>query len=252
LKYGREKFLRDFLIPEMKEVGKALGFKQVPTPKLEDIDFEDNVLMSRVYSRLIELGVLTPEEGFDVFQTGRLPTPEESLESQKKYKDLRANGYYQPLIGGTKEAGGPSSGGSSKSPSGNSGRPSGTGGIKQSIPRVKASEFLNESSAINNKFSCDKMKKVIASLTALEKKIESALKTKYGIKKLNKQQAEIVSDVSILIAQNEKLETWNEAFNLYIEDPSKSNAEIYDKIDELALSHGLDNRSAAILYHSKL
>jgi hypothetical protein len=249
LKYGREKFLRDFLIPEMKEVGKALGFKQVPTPKLEDIDFEDNVLMSRVYSRLIELGVLTPEEGFDVFQTGRLPTPEESLESQKKYKDLRANGYYQPLIGGAKEAGGPSSGGSNKSPSGDSGRPSGTGGIKQSIPRVKASISGDK---IDNKFSCDKMKKVISSLTSLEKKIESILKAKFNIKKLNKQQGEIVSDISILIAQNEELENWNEVSNSYIEDPSKSNQEIYNKVDELALSHSLDNRSAAILYHSKL
>jgi hypothetical protein len=252
LKYGREKFLRDFLIPEMKEVGKALGFKQVPTPKLEDIDFEDNVLMSRVYSRLIELGVLTPEEGFDVFQTGRLPTPEESIESQKKYKDLRANGYYQPLIGGTKEAGGPSSGGSSKSPSGNSGRPSGTGGVKQISPRVKASERTDEVDTINNKFSCDKMKKVISSLTSLEKKIESILKAKFNIKKLNKQQGEIVSDLSILIAQNEELENWNEVSDSYIEDPSKSNQEIYNKVDQLALSHSLDNRSAAILYHSKL
>jgi hypothetical protein len=252
LKYGREKFLRDFLIPEMKEVGKALGFKQVPIPKLEDIDFEDNVLMSRVYSRLIELGVLTPEEGFDVFQTGRLPTPEESLESQKKYKDLRANGYYQPLIGGTKEAGAPSSGGSSKSPSGNSGRPSGTTGIKQVTTRVKASAPADEENGSNNKFSCDKMKKVVSSLTLLEKKIESILKAKFNIKKLNKEQAGIVSDMSILIVQNEELENWNEVCAEYVEDPSKSNSDIYNKIDELAAYHGLDNRSAAILYHSKL
>ena len=252
LKYGREKFLRDFLIPEMKEVGKALGFKQVPIPKLEDIDFEDNVLMSRVYSRLIELGVLTPEEGFDVFQTGRLPTPEESLESQKKYKDLRANGYYQPLIGGTKEAGGPSSSGSSKSPSGNSGRPSGTTDIKQVTTRVKASAFADEENSSNNKFSCDKMKKIVSSLTLLEKKIESILKAKFNIKKLNKEQATIVSDMSILIVQNEELENWNEVCAEYVEDPSKSNSDIYNKIDELAAAHGLDNRSAAILYHSKL
>ena len=208
--------------------------------------------MSRVYSRLIELGVLTPEEGFDVFQTGRLPTPEESLESQKKYKDLRANGYYQPLIGGTKEPGGPSSSGSSKNPSGNSGRPSGTTGVKQVTPRVKASTMDDEDNNSNNKFSCDKMKNVMSSLTSLEKKIESILKAKFNIKKLNKEQAAIVSEISILIAQNEELQNWNEFCAEYVEDPSKSNSDIYNKIDELAASHGLDNRSAAILYHSKL
>jgi hypothetical protein len=250
LKYGREKFLRDFLIPEMKEVGKALGFKQIPTPKLEDVDFEDNVLMSRVYSRLIELGVLTPEEGFDVFQTGRLPTSEESLESQKKYKDLREKGYYQPLIGAPKDGAAPSGTGGSKNPAGNSGRPSGTTGIKQKTPRKQVAASENE--PIHNQFSCDKMKKVISSLTSIEKKIESALKAKFNIKKLNQEQLSVVSDIAILIAQNEELENWNDVLNLYVEDTSKSNPEIYNKIDELAASHGLDNRSATILYHSKL
>jgi hypothetical protein len=245
LKYGREKFLRDFLIPEMKEVGKALGFKQIPMPKLEDIDFEDNVLMSRVYSRLIELGVLTPEEGFDVFQSGRLPTSEESVESQKKYKDLKDKGYYQPLIGGIKETEKPASSGGSKSPTSDTGRPSGTVGIKQSSPR-KASATEQKT----NNFSCNKMKDVISSLTNLEKTIESTLKKKFKIKKLNTQQLEIVSEIAILIAQNEKIENWKACSSDYVENPSKSNQEIYEEIENLALLHSLDVRSASILFHS--
>jgi hypothetical protein len=78
------------------------------------------------------------------------------------------------------------------------------------------------------------------------------LKAKFNIKKLNKEQSGIVSDMSILVVQNEELENWNEVCAEYVEDPSKSNSDIYNKIDELAASHGLDNRSAAILYHSKL
>jgi hypothetical protein len=95
------------------------------------------------------------------------------------------------------------------------------------------------------------MKKVISSLTSIEKKIESILKAKFNIKKLNKEQLNVVSDIAILIAQNEEFENWNDVLNLYVEDPSKSNLEIYSKIDELAACHGLDNRSAAILYHSR-
>ena len=244
LKYGREKFLKDFLIPEMKEVGRALGFKQVPTPKLEDIDFEDNVLMSRVYSRLIELDVLTPEEGFDVFQSGRLPTSQESIESQKRYKDLKDKGYYKPLIGGAKEGEAPSGTGGNKNPAGDSGRPSGTKNIKQSSPR-KVSASSNES------FSCTKMKSVIASLTELERKIELSLKKKFKLKKLNEEQANIVSELAITIAQNEKLEDWNSIFDKYVENPSKNNEDIYKQVDELAIIHSLDNRSASILFHSK-
>jgi hypothetical protein len=244
LKYGREKFLRDFLIPEMKEVGKALGFKQVPTPKLEDIDFEDNVLMSRVYSRLIELGVLTPEEGFDVFQSGRLPTSEESIESQKRYKDLKDKGYYKPIIGGAKEGEESTGTGGNKNPAGNSGRPAGTGGNKQSVPRkqVKAS---------NSKFSYNKMKEVISSLTTLEKDIESSLKAKFKIKKLNKQQIDVVSDLVNLVAQNENLQNWKSTYKKYIDNPTVASLDIINEIDELAAIHGLDSRSACILYHSK-
>lgn len=250
LKYGREKFLRDFLIPEMKEVGKALGFKQIPMPKLEDVDFEDNVLMSRVYSRLIELGVLTPEEGFDVFQSGRLPTSEESIESQKKYKELKDKGYYQPLIGGAKEAEKPGSSGGSKSPTSNTGRPAGTSGVKQSSPR-KVSIQVSAEEKKSNTFSCNKMKEVLSSLTNLEKNIESALKKKFKIKKLNAEQLEVASEVAILIAQNEKIDNWESCYFDYIENPSKCNEEIHEKISDLALLHSLDMRSASILFHSQ-
>jgi len=244
LKYGREKFLRDFLIPEMKEVGKALGFKQVPTPRLEDIDFEDNVLMSRVYSRLIELGVLTPEEGFDVFQSGRLPTSEESIESQKRYKDLKDKGYYKPIIGGAKEGEESTGTGGSKNPAGNSGRPAGTGGNKQSVPRkqVKAS---------NSKFSYSKLKNVISSLTELEKEIESTLKAKFKIKKLNKEQLSVASDLAILVAQNEPFSNWKSVYKKYIDNPISENSNIAEEVDSIALEHGLDSRSACMLYHSK-
>ena len=241
LKYGREKFLRDFLIPEMKEIGKKLGFKQMPEPKLEDIDFEDNVLMSRVYSRLIELGVLTPEEGLGVFETGRLPTAEESIESQKKYKQLRDQGYYTPLIGGVKEQ--PSQGtGGNKSPTSNVGRPAGTG-VKQSVTRQKVSA--------SEEFSCSKLKDTVIAITQLESKIEKELKAKFKIKKLTKEQLEVVSDLAIVVAQNENLKDWGVEFKKYIDDSSLTNRDLNEKIDEIAARFELDSRTAAILFHSK-
>lgn len=251
LKYGREKFLRDFLIPEMKEVGKVLGFKQIPIPKLEDVDFEDNVLMSRVYSRLIELGVLTPEEGFEVFQTGRLPTLSESVESQKKYKKLKDDGLYQPIIGGGSKEVSVSSSGGSKDPSGDTGRPSGTTGIKQNSPRKQVSASISEiDNSDKGLFSFERLKVVMSSLTSLESELGSLLKRKFKVKKLNKQQLEVVSDLAIWIAQNEKMKDWTSACEKYVNDPSSSNVEITSAIEELAIKYGLDSRSASILFHS--
>ena len=68
----------------------------------EEVDLRDTSVYSRIYSRLIELGVLTAEEGMQAIESGRFPTPEESLESQKKFQELKNEGLYEPLIGGPK------------------------------------------------------------------------------------------------------------------------------------------------------
>ena len=101
LKQAREAFINEFLFPEIVRISKSLGFKNYPTPYFEDIDLKDDIQYARIYNRLVELGVLTPEEGLTAIETGRLPDPEASLESQVKYKELRDQGYYTPLIGGS-------------------------------------------------------------------------------------------------------------------------------------------------------
>ena len=74
LKQGRRVFLENFLMPEIRRVSKEMGFKNYPTAHFEDVDLRDNSVYSRVYSRLIELGVLTPEEGVQAIESGRFPT----------------------------------------------------------------------------------------------------------------------------------------------------------------------------------
>ena len=46
------------------------------------------------------MGILTPEEGMSALESGRLPTPDESVESQTTYKKLRKKGFYEPMTGG--------------------------------------------------------------------------------------------------------------------------------------------------------
>jgi hypothetical protein len=124
LKQARQAFISEFLIPEIRRISKDLGFKNYPEPQFEDIDLKDDVQYSRIFNRLMELGILTPEEGLKAIESGRLPTPEESELSQEKYRQLRDQGYYQPLIGG------------GAAPSGGAGRPAGTTGIPQTTKNV--------------------------------------------------------------------------------------------------------------------
>jgi hypothetical protein len=58
LKQSRESFLNNFLYPEVRRISRDLGFKNYPTPFFEDIDLKDDVQYSRIYTRLMELGIL--------------------------------------------------------------------------------------------------------------------------------------------------------------------------------------------------
>jgi len=259
LKYGREKFLKDFLIPEMKKVGKALGFKSIPEPKLPDVDFEDNATMSRVYSQLVSLGVLTPDEAIEVFQSGRLPTPEESLESQKKLKPLRDKGYYAPLttptIAQQKElikakppTAGPASGPSGK-PSSPAGRPAGSGGEKQQVKRPQRALGSDES------YSCVAMRGVMVELTKLENQIEAHLRSKFKIRKLSFEQKNVASEIAEAIAVKEEMKDWGVKMADYCDNLNatlSAQTPQEEKIDEVAMTHGLNTMAAAILYHSRI
>jgi len=92
LRQARQTFLNDFLLHEVKRVSKILGFKNYPTPKFEEILLRDNTQKYRVYTRMAELGLLTPEELFQALNSNRLPDKEASMESQKQYLNDRDDG----------------------------------------------------------------------------------------------------------------------------------------------------------------
>jgi hypothetical protein len=101
LKQARESFLTYFLIPEIKRLSKAMGFKGAPpVPYFEDIDLKDESEFNRIVAQLYQYGLLTPEEAFSSLETGRIPTGEESAESQAEFKQYKDKGFYQPIIGG--------------------------------------------------------------------------------------------------------------------------------------------------------
>lgn len=237
LKQARQAFISEFLIPEIRRISKELGFKNYPEPQFEDIDLKDDVQYSRIFNRLMELGILTPEEGLKAIESGRLPTPEESELSQEKYRQLRDQGYYQPLIGG------------GAAPAGGAGRPAGSTGIPQTTKNVKP---IGTSQAELEKYSVSKIKENLVKAQKLEDEVSSKLRELHKIKKMTNQQKEVAAQITHLIIANENPENWNEKILDYIQNPVDKNQESVKEIQEIAYNHQLDTYVSSILKHSKI
>lgn len=100
LKESRNAFLNDFLQPQIKMVCKNMGFKNYPEAKFEEIDIKDEVQFQRVITRLLEIGILTPEQGIESMRTGIYPNEKSLDPAQESYIDKRQKGMYNPLVGG--------------------------------------------------------------------------------------------------------------------------------------------------------
>jgi len=230
LNQGRQAFVNDFLLPEIKRISKALGFRGFPMPYFEEVNLKDNTTQNRVYTRLLELGVLTPEETLKAIETGVLPDMEASVESQRVTKELRDQGYYNPIVGGSKPA--PES----------AGRPTGT----TSIPKqIKATED-------NLSYSFMKVKDNFIKFQELQGSVEAFLKKKHNKKKLNDNQKTVAEEIAKIIIANEKVENWGENVEKYCNNPIDQNHEQVKQINEIAIKHEIDPFMASILFNSKV
>jgi len=237
LKQAREAFINQFLIPEIRRISKDLGFKNYPNPHFQDIDLKDDAQYTRIYNRLMELGILTPEEGIRAIETGRLPTQDESEVSQQKYKELKDKGYYQPLIGGVKQGQ-------------DGGRPVGSK-APQTTKNIKPIG-QGEQSKAEDKFSLCKVKENLIAAQKLEEEVGSFLRKKHNLRKLSNQQKDVADQISKLIIANESPENWISKIEDYANKPFDKNQEIVASINDIAFDHQVDNYLASILFHSKV
>ena len=236
LEQARRTLMEDFLIPEIKRISKAMGFKSYPTPYFDRITLKDDTNMLRIYNRLIELGILTAEEGLEAIDTGRLPDKEMSLKSQEEFKELREQGLYEPLIGGKnqaeikKDAGRPE-GGPAPTPEQN---PAGQG---------------EQSNAVN--YSLTKVTDNLTKASKLFKTVEASLRKKHKIKRLNKEQKQVAEDIACIIIANENPESWDKKVSQYVRKPIDTNHDRIAEVREVAFEHQVDDYLASILLASK-
>ena len=239
LEQGRQAFLNDFLIPEVKRLCKNLGFKNFPMPHFEEIDIRDSSVWNRVSAQLVQLGVLTPEEGLQAIETGRLPDPDESLESQRKFKTLKEEGLYAPVAAGAAAGGGLSSG-----------RPPGSGS-PQTSKNVSPTGGNKKAPALAA-FSMKGISQTFKEYEMLSAKVEDFLKKKHKKKNLNSEQKSIAEQIAQNIIINEEKANWDYSIKAYCEGEKKDNPEKISKLLEISEEHGVDIFSAAILNVSQI
>ena len=231
LKQGRRVFLENFLMPEIRRVSKEMGFKNYPDAHFEEVDLRDTSVYSRIYSRLIELGVLTAEEGMQAIESGRFPTPEESLESQKKFQEHKNEGLYEPLIGGAKM---PQM----------TGRPPGAKKPKEEEKKTP----VGTKAALN--FSLSKIQEHLNLSDKLNLEVEASLRQIHKRKRLSKQQKEVAREITNIVIANEDPPNWLAKAGRYAAEPTDRNHERVKEVQDVAYEHQVDDFLAGILYAS--
>lgn len=241
LKESRNAFLYDFLQPQIKMVCQNLGFRKYPVVKFQETDVKDEVQLQRVATRLMELGVITPQQGMEVLNKGIYPNSADLDAAQEGFIQQRKKGMFNPIVGGTPMINPPESPQeqSPQKPKSEVGRPLGTSDIPQ------------ESSA-NSLYSREALQEVIYQTEALKKTAQAEMRRKLSKKRLNKSEKNMLEELCASIIISEGSRNWEIKLKECI--ASSSNIEKLGTqigVQDIASEHQLDLYSAALLFHSK-
>ena len=240
-------------------VCKAMGFRKFPKPKFTDKDIKDEVQFHRVTTRLMELGILTPQQGVEAMETGILPRASELDEAQEGYVDARGKGFYNPLVGGvpTVEAPGAPLERDMKEKIAEENvfdRREGP------IPEGEAPDITNTpnetgrpvSSTASNLYTRDGIKDTVYATEQLLSTIEAKMKEVHNIKRMSKQKKELAEKLCENIVTAREKSDWEPCALECIEDMNKlANLNSIPEIGEIAAEHNLGFYPAALLYHSQ-
>jgi hypothetical protein len=221
--------------------------------KFVKTDTLDNSDLQKLVTRMMELGVLTPEQGIKTINSGSFPNENDLISAQEKFLKNREDGYYMPLVNSinlkqeaeldtvpqktnnketiqktpvkpnNKTA-------TTSAPSG--GRPIGTSKAKNAFSRkniIEATKLINE----------------------FEFKAFAEFAEKYGVEDLENNKKDLVSSVCESIIVSKEKDQWELTLAAILDDfDSIQDLGISTEILDIASKHQLDDLSAAILYHS--
>jgi hypothetical protein len=230
---AQEAFIKNFLQPEIKRVCQEMGFKNYPTVEFQEKTFKDDLEYDKLYVRLSELGLLTGEEVVEALDSGKLPSNEESLVSQKAFKEARDKGLYAPLLNSKQQM--------QEGATPDGGRPKG----------LKAPQTTKKVKPIGAAFSISKIKDTLLASDKLLHKIQDEHKKKFKLETLSKEQEEACQILVRHIIINEDESKWDKKVNSYMKNPKPLDESNVLEVDEIAAEYGVDDYLASVLFLSK-
>ncbi len=245
LEGGQNCFLQDFLMPEIISICKAMGFRTVPSVKFAPIDLQDEAIMSRLYTQLAQIGVLTAEQAVKAIETQMLPDADEMKIGQEQYKKDRKAGLYEPLIGGQKDdAAGPN------------GRPGGSGGGKQAGTR-KSSPI--GTSRGHEAFSLKTYRDCIIEAQNAEASVVAALRKRFKVKgEFSEAQNRVAHSAVKAIVSTQPRGRWVASVASTLDNPPAISTAIAADMDQILETYNamgdnqIDDFDAAILRHCRI
>lgn len=228
LNEAQRTYVQDFLVPEMELIANELGFREVPVPEFEKVSLEDEAQVQKVYTRLVELGLLTPDEFFEVNKTGMMPNKEGSLESQKEFKKLKDDGLYAPLIGGSTPD--------------EAGRPNGTK-APQTTKKVSPQKGIG--------YDFNKIKSISHDISKINEMVEDEFKKRKGLKRISEKNKAVAFEFTKKIISGQSKQDWESSVALAFDGVLKDDLEVVEAVSNLQAEHDLDSVAATILLNSK-
>jgi len=256
LQEARNCFVNDFIMPQVKMVCKSLGFRKYPTVKFQEVDIKDEVQFQRVITRLLEIGIISPEQGVQAIRTGLFPHPDSLKEAQEKYIEERADGLYNPLVGGVPSVEAPGSEEERElkemqieKNSKNSTSPPQNNTQQKNTPNEPGRPT---GATAKDLYSRKNIQSIVYDIEKLRTLASKEVRKKFSVKKLNKEQNEIVDKLIESIITSKEKKYWEESLANCIKDSENmASLQTLDQILNISSEHQLPDYPSAILYHSK-
>ena len=201
---------------------------------------------------MMELGLITPEQGMNVINKGSFPDSSEMKDAQAEYLKDRERGYYLPMVSAQNlfetenEDVEPELRKANPNADPNT-KPKGRN-QKNTVSSPTGGRPLGTAST---KFSVKSIKETVETISSFEKKAQSIYKEKLGLSRLTKPKKEVIFDLCSSLACSYEMEEWEQKLIEIIDDNSVlASMSVSDNVLSIAAEHSLDDYSAAILYHS--
>jgi len=223
------------LQPEIRRICKAAGMRSWPEVNFVKTDTLDNSDMTKLATRMMELGVLTPQQGMEVVHNGVFPKAEDLMSAQESFKEQREEGYYMPLVNSINlfqneedSEQEPQEQAAPIAPSG--GRPIGVS---------------------NSNFSKKHIVEATKMVSEFELRAYRDFALKFGLEELDEDRKDLVSRACESIIVSKPSKEWDETLSNVVENlDNLSELNVDPEVLDMGSKHQLDDMSAAILYHS--